>query len=186
MKSDSHSHSFRHLASFGKRMEFSIIAEMLADGMDVYTPLVDDNGIDAVVRKPNGEFVEIQIKTRSEDVRFGDEALFAGITHEWRRNYWFVFRSEGIKDSSGRSMTWILSSKEFINASNQNKKGKNKGKRTLWLNGRKNGVPYVYERFEKYRVKYENGEALSARILNEDPNAHFTCPQEMKGYEYER
>ena len=39
---------FRHAAGFGKRIEYSIIAEMLKEGMDVYVPLVDDNGIDAV------------------------------------------------------------------------------------------------------------------------------------------
>ncbi len=55
-------------AGFGKRMEFVIIAEMLSEGLDVYTPLIDDNGIDAVVRNPDGSFVEIQIKTRSKDI----------------------------------------------------------------------------------------------------------------------
>ena len=41
---------------------------MLSEGLDVYTPLIDDNGIDAVVRNPDGSFVEIQIKTRSKDI----------------------------------------------------------------------------------------------------------------------
>ena len=35
---------------------------MLKEGVDVYVPLVDDNAIDAVIRKSNGSFVEIQIK----------------------------------------------------------------------------------------------------------------------------
>lgn len=70
--------TFRHAAGFGKRIEYSIIAEMLKEGMDVYVPLVDDNGIDAVVRKPDGSFVEVQIKARSAEVNPGDEVLFAG------------------------------------------------------------------------------------------------------------
>ena len=41
--------SFFKLASFGKRMEFSIISEMLCQGLDVYRPMVDDKGIDAVI-----------------------------------------------------------------------------------------------------------------------------------------
>ena len=53
-------------------MEFVIIAEMLSEGLDVYTPLIDDNGIDTVVRKPDGSFVEIQIKTRSKDINPGN------------------------------------------------------------------------------------------------------------------
>ena len=57
-------------------MEFVIIAEMLSEGLDVYTPLIDDNGIDAVVRKPDGSFVEIQIKTRSKDINPGMRLCF--------------------------------------------------------------------------------------------------------------
>ena len=51
---------FRNLASFGKRIEFWIIGEMIKEGHDVYIPMVDDMGIDAVVRKPNGKFIEVQ------------------------------------------------------------------------------------------------------------------------------
>ena len=43
---------------------------MQKEGLDVYMPLVDDFGIDAVIRKPSGEFIEIQIKARSKDVVF--------------------------------------------------------------------------------------------------------------------
>jgi hypothetical protein len=53
---------FRHTAGFGKRIEFWIIGRMLKEGLDVYVPLVDDNAIDAVIRKPNGSFIEVQIK----------------------------------------------------------------------------------------------------------------------------
>lgn len=162
--------SFRHSAGFGKRMEFFIIAEMLAEGLDIYTPLVDDNGIDAVIRKKDGSFVEIQIKARSSEVNSGDEALFAAITHEYRPNYWFIFRAEGMRDSSGKPLTWILSSKEFIKEAVQNKTGKNAGKRSLWMNGKRNGTPYAKERYEKYRVKFETGELFSSRLLNENPD----------------
>jgi hypothetical protein len=43
-------HSFRHTASFGKRIEYWIIGQMLKEGLDVYVPLVDDDAIDAVIR----------------------------------------------------------------------------------------------------------------------------------------
>ena len=36
------SHTFRHSAGFGKRMEYWIIGKMLKEGLDVYVPLVDD------------------------------------------------------------------------------------------------------------------------------------------------
>ena len=143
---------YRHTAGFGKRIEFWIIGEMLKQGLDVYVPLIDDNAIDAVVRRPDGSFIEVQIKARSKDVADGDAALFAAIPHEHRNNYWFIFYSERL-DSM-----WIMSSEEFIKESYQNKKGKNAGKRSIWFNGkRKNKITgkheeYVKPKFDKYKT----------------------------------
>ena len=68
---------YRNLAAFGKRIEFWLIGQMLKEGLDVYVPLVDDIAIDAVIRRPDGSFAEVQIKARSKDVIFGDGgALF--------------------------------------------------------------------------------------------------------------
>lgn len=138
---------FRHSAGFGKRIEYWIIGKMLKEGLDVYVPLVDDFGIDAVIRKPNGTFIEAQIKARSKDVVFGDAALFAAILHAAeRKNYYFVFYSERMDEM------WIMSSKEFIKESHQNKSGKNKGLRSIWFNGKrsKEQKEHVKPQFEKY------------------------------------
>ena len=76
---------------------------MLKEGLDVYVPLVDDFGIDAVIRKANNQFIEVQIKARSVDAKMGNAALFAAIVHpEVRKNYYFVFYSERLE------MMWIL------------------------------------------------------------------------------
>lgn len=142
--------SFRHSAGFGKRIEYWIAGLMLKEGIDVYMPLVDDNAIDAVIRRSDGTFVEVQIKARSKGVRPGDAGLFAGITHEQRSNYYFVFYSERLDEF------WIMTSREFIEESHQNKKGKNKGKRSICFNGTKKdsqtGKKKEYRRpqFEKY------------------------------------
>ena len=72
---------FRDTSSFGKRIEYSIIGEMLKEGLDVYTPMVDDMGIDAIIRRSNGAFLEIQIKARAKDITFGHAGLFAAIRH---------------------------------------------------------------------------------------------------------
>src|SRR4051812_18951283 len=131
---------FRHSAGFGRRMEYWIIGQMLKEGLDVYVPLVDDNAIDAVIRRRDGSFVEVQIKARSKDVAPGDCALFAAIPHEIRDNYWFIFYSERL------DTTWIMSSQEFISASSQNKTGKNAGLRSIWFNGkRKNKATGCYD-----------------------------------------
>lgn len=125
------SKTFRNSAAFGKRIEYWIIGRMLKEGMDVYVPLVDDHAVDAIVRRPDGSIALIQIKARSRDVVYGDAALFAAIEHETREDYWFVFYSERM------DMMWIMTSIEFIAAAVQNKSGKNKGKRSVWFNGRR-------------------------------------------------
>lgn len=155
---------FRNSAGFGKRIEFWVLGLMLKQGLDVYVPLVDDNAIDAVVRRPDGSFVEVQIKARGNDVNFGDASLFAAIPHELRNNYWFVFYSERLE------AMWIMTSAEFIQWSYQNKKGDNKGKRSIWFNGkRKNkdtGVreEHIYPRFVSFIATNFN------RILGEKPD----------------
>ena len=143
---------YRDTASFGKRMEHYIIGLMLKEGLDCYIPLVDDDGIDVVVRKAAGVYTEVQIKARSNSVKLGDAALFAGLNHTARDNYYFVFYAERL------DALFILSSEEFIEECSTNKSGKNIGKRSLWLNGckinKETGVQeeYIYPRFEKYVV----------------------------------
>jgi len=153
--------SHRHSAAFGKRIEYYIVGLMLKQGLDVYLPLVDDNAIDAVVKKPDGTFVEVQIKARSQDAIFGDAAFFAALTHEHRRGYWFVFYAERI------DTIWILSSQEFLKEAVQNKSGKNVGSRSIWFNGKntKANTEHVKPQFEKYVAKNFD------RILTSDPDA---------------
>lgn len=141
---------FRHSAGFGRRIEYWIIGRMLKEGLDVYVPLVDDFGIDAVVRRPSGEFVECQIKARSNKVVFGDAGLFAAIRHEPRSNYFFIFYSERL------DTTWIMSSEEFLDRSVVNKTGRNAGLRSLWFNGRRldratgERIEYVKPQWERF------------------------------------
>jgi hypothetical protein len=122
-------HPFRHSAGFGKRIEYWIIGRLLKEGFDVYVPLVDDDAIDAVIRRSDGSFITVQIKARSKSVAKGHAGLFTVISHKLRKDYWFVFYSERM------NMMWIMSSKEFINESSQNKSGKWKGLRKIWFNG---------------------------------------------------
>lgn len=145
--------SFRHSAGFGKRMEYNLVGKMLMEGLDVYMPLVDDHGVDCVIKKSDGTFIEVQIKARSNEVTEGDAALFAAITHDLTPNFYFVFYSERL------DTMWILSSEEFIQECVTNKNGKNAGKRSIWFNGNRTdkvtGIKkeYCYERFEKYICK---------------------------------
>lgn len=142
--------SFRHSAGFGKRMEYNLVGKMLMEGLDVYLPLVDDHGVDCVIKREDGTFIEVQIKARSNEVAEGDAALFAAITHEKAENFYFVFYSERLE------MMWIMSSEEFLNECATNKNGKNAGKHSIWFNGNKTDrntgekKEYCKQQFEKY------------------------------------
>lgn len=141
---------FRDTASFGKRMEHYLIGQMLKEGLDCYIPLVDDDGIDVVIRKATGEYIEVQIKARSNDVKDGNAALFAALTHTARNKYYFVFFSERL------DTMFIMSSEELLKECVTNKSGKNEGKRSICFNGNRiskdtnRKEEYVYPRFEKY------------------------------------
>lgn len=144
--------AFRHSAGFGKRMEYNLVGQMLMEGLDVYLPLVDDHGVDAVIKKEDGTFIEVQIKARSREVKKGDAALFAAISHDLTQNFFFVFYSERVDNGT----MWIMSSEEFLKECVTNKTGNNAGKRSIWLNGtrtdKKTGEKkeYCKKQFEQY------------------------------------
>ena len=142
--------SFRHSAGFGKRMEYNLVGKMLMEGLDVYLPLVDDHGVDCVIKKEDGTFIEVQIKARSSEVTDGDAALFSAIIHDLTKNFYFVFYSERLE------MMWILSSEEFLAECVTNKTGKNAGMDTIGVGWgfrgfgelRENGAVYLAEKAE--------------------------------------
>lgn len=145
-------HSFFELASFGKRMEFSLIADMLKEGLDIYRPMVDDKGIDCILRRPDDTFAEIQIKARSAAIGTENAGRFAGILCEPRRNYWFVSHSAKIGECG---TMWIMNSLELVTLASRNVSGKNAGKYTMnfdYVKKGKDGVKraYVRSHLEKY------------------------------------
>ncbi len=139
---------FRHSAGFGKRIEYYVIGLILKEGIDIYVPLVDDNAIDAVVRQQDGSYLEIQIKARSASVVDNNVAFFPVINHNTGRlnheKYFYVFYSERL------DKIWILSGEEFDKEARISKSGVTEGKRSLKLNGSKNGKPYPLPKFDKY------------------------------------
>ena len=116
-------------------------------------PLVDDHGVDCVIKKADGTFIEVQIKARSNEVKDGNGALFSTIKHDLTENFYFVFYSEQL------DLMWILSSKEFLKECRTNKTGKNKGKRSIQFNGsrkdKKTGEKkeYCKPQFKQYIAK---------------------------------
>jgi hypothetical protein len=121
----------RSSAAFGKWIEFWVISRMLKENMRVYLPVLDDDAIDAIVKREDGTTALVQIKAASKTVKFGDAAGFAAIRQEKvRKDYWFVFYSEGL------DKMWIMTSEEFTHVASRNMTGKNIGDWSIWFNGR--------------------------------------------------
>lgn len=133
--------SYRDTASYGKRREYIAIAELLKRGFDVYMTLVDDQGIDCIIRVDERRYLDIQIKARSRDAK--QWQVFAAMTFKPRDNLYFILYTE--RDDS----YWIFPSHDLDKICHTNLTGQNVGKRHLTLpkitTGNKAG------RFAKYK-----------------------------------
>ena len=145
--------SYKDTASFGKRQEYIVTAELLKRGFDVYMTLVDDQGIDCIIRLDEKHYLDIQIKARSETAK--QSHLFAGMKIEKvRPNYYFIFYTE----NDGN--LWIIPSEDLKLLCSVNKTGKHVGKMSLNI-PKSNKV----QEFDKY--KNENGFKLLAPTSQE-------------------
>lgn len=146
-------HDFFTTASFGKRVEYTVIAKMLRAGLDVYLPMVDDKGIDCLVRKNDGSVAEIQIKGRSRNCGISSAGRFSAISIQPRPNYYIIFYSE----ACGNGAIWLMRTLDFASVAIRNKKGKNCGKYSILLCGTKTvdgrKISYPYPKFDQYRVE---------------------------------
>jgi len=143
---------FRNTASFGKRMEYVVVAELLRRGYDVYMPLVDDQGIDCILRKGDSEYIDIQIKARSHDCSLSDGWRFAAMAiNNPRYNYFFIFYS------SKADCYWIAPSLDLVNEAYCNENGNNVGKYHINLCGhsKKDGSVHANPKFDKWKNRFD-------------------------------
>lgn len=148
------SRSFRSTASFGKRQEYIVIAELLRRGFDVYQTLVDDQGIDCVIRQEkNGKlrYLDIQIKARSKHCQPENAGRFAAMEiPNPRPNYFFIFYSEQA------DTYWVVPSEELVQLASQSKSGSDQGRYTINLcNVRADGTVTPRPKFDRYRNNFD-------------------------------
>lgn len=132
---------YRDTASYGKRREYIAIAELLKRGFDVYMTLVDDQGIDCVIRVSEKRYLDIQIKARSASAKQWN--IFSAMTFKPRDNLYFIFFTER------NQSYWVFPSVELHKICHTNWTGKNVGKRHLTLPLKDDGAKA--DRFAKYR-----------------------------------
>jgi hypothetical protein len=128
---------------FGKYVEHHIISLMLREGLDVYLPVMDNHGVDMVVKRPDGKFAEVQIKARSKGTKC--PGFFPDIRFEKPRSYfWFVFFIARF------DAMIVLSSREFNTLSGGERMRKREGVRQIRFDGRIEGEPYIQSKYQKY------------------------------------
>jgi len=132
---------YRTTASFGKRQEYSVIAELLKEKFDVYLTLVDDQGIDCIIRRNSKKYIDVQIKARSKEAKQWN--FFAAMTVKPRKNYFFIFYTEK------NDTLWTIPSKDVRRLGITNKTGKNAGK--VSLNLPKSDESSNASKFEKFK-----------------------------------
>ncbi len=147
--------AYRHSASFGKRQEYVAIAELLKRGYDVYMTLVDDQGIDCVVRQGPKKYFDVQIKARSKDCNPKNAAHFPQLDiPKPSRNYIFIFYSEAI------NKFWVIPSTTMVAPGfcNQIKSGPSKGKYRIILTNYSQSKKLVSARpkYAKYIDAFES------------------------------
>lgn len=145
--------SYRDTASFGKRQEYVVIAELLRRGFDVYQTLVDDQGIDCVIRREKDgklEYLEIQIKARSKDCNPKNAGRFASLDiPKPRPNYFFIFYSEQV------NAYWVVPSEDLVLKACQNKAGQNQGRYSInFCNIRADGTVVTRPGFDCYKNRF--------------------------------
>ena len=117
------------------------MAELLRRGFDVYMTLVDDQGIDCIIRLDTGRYLDIQIKARSAAAE--QWSTFAAMDFEARDNFFFIFYLEQ------NNTYWIIPSRDLESLCSTNVSGQNAGKRTLVLPKSDDGNKA--ESFKQYR-----------------------------------
>jgi hypothetical protein len=56
----------------GKGGEYHVIGRLLEKRLEIYSPVADIGGIDAIIRFPNGGTKEVQVKTRTRTANRGE------------------------------------------------------------------------------------------------------------------
>ncbi|MCL0048738.1 hypothetical protein M1N13_00290 [Dehalococcoidia bacterium] len=97
----------------GKSVEFLVFAELIRRGADLYLPVID-SGIDAIIRRKDGTYLQIQVKSTEED----DQAGYFNVSdiNERPEDKFFIICvdiNEKNFKVEGRPNIWILSAKDF-------------------------------------------------------------------------
>ena len=100
----------------GKLGELHVFAKLIENGAMPFLPIADICGVDAIVRKKDGSYVEIQIKSTWPP----EQAGYFNVRNLLQRDSLFIV---GLAMGIERPEAWILPSKEFVKHATLREKG---------------------------------------------------------------
>lgn len=137
----------------GKKAELFVFRELISKGADVYLPMMD-TGVDAVVRRKNSTYAEIQVKATEKD----DQAGYFNVRDLQaltRPNYFVVCvdMNRAMAIEPGTPNVWIVPASEFMKYGQSGAKGQKKwGYRlAVYSRNRRHGNRRTGELIEAYR-----------------------------------
>jgi hypothetical protein len=99
----------------GKQAEFLVFGELISLGFELYLPIIDV-GIDALVRRKDGTFSEIQIKSTEAENQAGYFNVKLSELQQRPEDKFFIICVDFNKEKSkekGKPNIWILPAKDF-------------------------------------------------------------------------
>ena len=136
------SEKFQNPSRFGSKVEEWIFWQMEQQGLVVYPPWRDNQGIDAVVMRPNESFAKVQIKSRAGIPEHKVPLGFNNIKCEHQGDYWFIFYFAQLGE---KGTLLLMSVDEFMRHAKERQNG--------WEfrpGGMKNKEIYIKPEYEKY------------------------------------
>jgi len=98
----------------GKLAEFLVFGELIKHGVDLYLPVIDVKGIDAILRRKDGTYIEIQVKSTQEEDQAGYFNVYDLDQHP-EDKFFIICVDMNEKKSKVKGMPniWVLSAKDF-------------------------------------------------------------------------
>ena len=97
----------------GKGAEFFVFGELIRRGADLYLPTID-TGIDAIIKKKDGTYLQIQVKSTEEEEQAGYFNVYD--IEQYPEDKFFIIcvdMNEEKAKIKGKPNIWVLSAKDF-------------------------------------------------------------------------
>lgn len=137
----------------GKLGELWVFGKILEMGINVYIPMVDEEGIDAIIRRKDGSLIEMQVKsTRAEE-----QAGYFNAKLEPHKNLFIVCVDLSLLDRapSQSPEVWVFPSKVFADPEYSTRSKDGEYRLPLVARSRKHGNRPRKELLQEYREAWK-------------------------------